>query len=113
MNNAVFKYLPEDINNHIFSFIPKDNSMKSPVADLLKVDINIGSSTRGPSKYPRNYESPSICRISYDSFTVKESNNFWFSRKWILMSHYDSNHIPYTFHNHYLFGDEANDIRYY
>ena len=38
MNNAVLKYLPEDIKHHIISFIPKDNSMKSPVADLLKVN---------------------------------------------------------------------------
>ena len=43
--------LPEEILNHIKSFIPRDKDMRSPVADLLKVDKYVGRYTAGPSKY--------------------------------------------------------------
>ena len=62
MNNAVFKYLPEDINNHIFSFIfSKDTKFKSPVAKLLKPHIEryieIYPSDNGYSMYYEFYET--------------------------------------------------------
>ena len=93
--------LPTDIINHINSFIPKDRHMKSPVADLLKVEKYEGRYTVGPSKYKFFYDRLYYGRRYISSFrvsshTLKESNNFWQSRSWILCSLYKDNDIPFN-----------------
>ena len=75
--------------------------MKSPVADLLKVNKYVGRYTAGPSKYMFFYDRPYYGRRYISSFrvsshTLKESNNFWQSRDLILCNLYKDNDIPFN-----------------
>ena len=54
--------LPEEINNRIRAFIPKDSSLKSPVASLLKSLIE-------------DYNNLDYCTIPFHTFAADP--NYW------------------------------------